>query len=168
MNIKKNNPIYLLLVFTIASMLVFSSCGGDDAEQEPKPDFASLILGEYEGKLSVGEEIDSKASLRKGNAADEIIFTEVIERENQPDSTVSFKIELIDINSYQAVALRIPQQIIGNGVKIVGSAIDEDDPRGYQGYFFYQDENKNILNGLAFVITGNNGYYYYDYTKVEE
>lgn len=168
MNIQKKNSIYLFVLFTIASMFVFSSCTDKSAEEQPKPDYATLMAGNYEGKLLVGEEIDSKATLTKGSTADEMIFTEIIERQNKPDSTVSFKIQLIDINSRRAVALRIPQQIIGNGVKIAGYAIDEDDPRGYQGYFFYQDANENILNGLAFVITGNNGYYYYDYTKKEE
>ena len=75
---------------------------------------------------------------------------------------------MIDINSSQATALRIPIQIVGDGVKIAGSATQNDDPRGYQGYFFYQDAENNILNGLAFEVTGNNSNYLYDYTKVGE
>ncbi|WP_375561298.1 hypothetical protein ACE193_01730 [Bernardetia sp. OM2101] len=170
MNIQSNqkkNSIYLLVLFTLVSLFVFSSCGGKEDTPE-KLDYATLISGEYEGTLTVGENLNfvSNATLSKGSTETEMIFTEKLKKADETDSTTTFKIELRDLNSSKAIALRIPQQTI-QGVTIVGIALDETDPQGIQGYFFYQDEEGEKLNDITFLITANNGNYYYNYSKVE-
>lgn len=153
---------YQFILFIVISVFVFSSCTEEEKEN-PKLNYASLMVGSYEGNISVGENIafDSKATISAGSTPDEVIFTET-----STDSTTTFKIELVDLSSKKAVALRIPQQII-QGVTIAGIALDQDDPQGIQGYFFYQDEDEEKLNEITFLITANNGNYYYNYTKVE-
>ncbi|AFM06023.1 hypothetical protein Fleli_3711 [Bernardetia litoralis DSM 6794] len=159
---QKKSSIYLLVLFTVASLFTFSSCK-DDAKEATKLDYASLMVGNYEGNISVGEDVsfDSKATISAGSTSDEITFTET-----STDSTTTFKIELVDLSSQKAVALRIPGQTI-QGTAIVGIALDTEDPQGTQGYFFYQDENEEKINEITFLITANNGNYYYNYTKVE-
>lgn len=158
---------YYFVLFMVISVFTFSSCGSDEDEPE-KLDYPTLISGEYEGTLTVGTNLNfnSKATLSKGSTPNEMIFTEKLKKADETDSTTTFKIELIDLNSKKAIALRIPQQIV-QGITIVGTALSQDDPQGTQGYFFYQDENENELNEITFLITANNGTYYYNYKKVE-
>ena len=126
------------------------------------------MAGEYEGTLTVGENLNfiSNATLAKGSTDNEMIFTERIKKPDETDSTTTFKIELVDLNSKQGVALRIPQQTV-QGVQIAGVALSEEDPQGRQGYFFYQDEEGEVLNEITFLLTANGGKYYYNYKKVE-
>jgi hypothetical protein len=170
MNIQSNqkkNSIYLLVLFTVIS-LFFSACGNKEADTPTKLDYATLMSGEYTGTITVSSTINfiSTATLTKGSTVNEMIFTEKFKRRNQTDSVTTFKIELKDLNSKKAIALRIPQQTI-QGVTIVGIALDQQDPQGTQGYFFYQNDKEEKLNEITFLITANNGNYYYNYKKVE-
>lgn len=170
MNIQSNhkkNSIYILVLFTLVSLFTFSSCG-DKEETPEKLDYATLISGNYEGTLTVGQNLNfiSKATFSKGSTENEMIFTEKLKKSDETDSTTTFKIELKDLNSSKAIALRIPQQII-QGITIAGIALDATDPQGTQGYFFYQNEDGEKLNEITFLVTGNNGNYYYNYKKVE-
>lgn len=162
-SISKYSIKYQFALLIIASMFIFSSCKEDKATEVTKLNYASLISGEYEGTITASSDLtfDSKATISAGSTADEVTFTEV-----STDSTTTFKIQLVDLSSQKAVALRIAQQSI-QGTTIVGIALDEEDPQGTQGYFFYQDEDEVKLNEITFLITANNGNYYYNYKKVE-
>ena len=170
MNIQSNqkkSPVYLLILFTVFSLLTFTSCGEEEDVPE-KLDYASLIIGSYKGTLTASPTVsfESKATFTKGSSDTEINFTEIIKRTGRTDSTTTFKIELRDLNSNQAVALRIPQQAV-QGVQIAGVALKESDPKGIQGYFFYQDAKGAKLNEITFLVTANGGNYYYNYKKIE-
>ncbi len=161
-SVSKYNIKYQFLILIFTSLLVFSSCK-DKTEEVTKLNYVSLMVGSYEGNITVGENIafDSKATISAGSTADEIIFSET-----SIDSTTTFKIELVDLSSQKAVALRIPQQTI-QGTQLVGRALDQNDPQGIQGYFFYQDDNKEKINEITFLISANGGNYYYNYVKNE-
>ena len=170
MNIQSNhkkNPAYFLVLFTLVSLFIFSSCNNEE-DTPQKLDYSTLMSGEYEGTLTVGQNLNfiSTATLSKGSTENEMIFTERLQTADETDSTTTFKIELKDLNSKKAIALRIPQQIV-QGVTIVGIALDETDPQGTQGYFFYQNDDEEKLNEITFLITANGGNYYYNYKKIE-
>jgi hypothetical protein len=153
---------FVLLI--VASLFIFSSCK-DKVIEATKLNYASLMTGNYTGSITVSSDLSltSKATISAGNTADEVTFTEKL---TGSDSTTTFKIQLVDLSSQKAVALRIAQQTIA-GTQLVGKALDQNDPQGIQGYFFYQDENKEEINEITFLISANGGTYYYNYIKGE-
>lgn len=164
---QKRKPAYLLVLFTLVSLFIFSSCG-EEGDEPVKLDYSTLMAGTYKGTITSGPQVEfaSEATLSRGSTNDEINFSEIIKRVGKPDSTTTFKIELIDLNSANGIALRIPQQTV-QGAQIVGRALREDDSRGTQGFFFYKNEEGEIINEITFLVSGNGGVYYYTYAKVE-
>lgn len=166
MNIQSNQKIgYLIVLFTLVSLFVFSSCG-DKTKETPKLDYVTLMKGDYKGSFKVGTFTfpSTTATIKAGSTADEIIFTENV---LNSDSTTQFKIQLVDANSQQGIDLFVPQQTIGS-VQVVGKVLGNDNTKGNHGYFLYQNTTTNkIINQIVFSISANGGDYVYTFDKQE-
>ncbi|WP_338815642.1 hypothetical protein V9L05_21620 (plasmid) [Bernardetia sp. Wsw4-3y2] len=161
----KYSITYQFILFITTSLFIFSACGDSETET-PKPDYKSLIIGKYAGEIDFGSDLVFKdtATVSAGSVADEIIFTYKL---SPPDSSITLKLQLVDINSYEGVALRIPEQTV-NSIQVAGIAINDSDVRGRQGYFFYQDEKDQLLNEIIFKVTADGLTSIHDFKKIEE
>ncbi len=164
-SISKYSIKYQFILFIATSLFIFSACG-DSSKETPKPDYKSLIIGKYAGEISFGNDLvfTDTATVSAGSVADEIIFTYKL---SPPDSSITLKIQLVDINSYEGLALRIPEQTV-NSIQVAGVAIDPSDVRGRQGYFFYQDENNQLLNQIRFTVIADGLVSFHDFKKIAE
>ena len=163
MNNRKHSLLYFLVLFAFVSLLTFSSCG-DKEKDEPKPDFASLIVGDYLGEVKVGDINDTnvEGNVRAGNRADEVIFTQKFANS---DSTAQFIIQLKDLNSRQGIDLFIPEQRVGN-IQVAGKVLGNSTTNNNHGFFLYQNiEKDEIINELVFNISANGGDYVYTFIK---
>ncbi|WP_338767659.1 hypothetical protein WAF17_06265 [Bernardetia sp. ABR2-2B] len=164
-SILKYSIKFQFVLFIAASLFIFSACG-DEAEVKPQPDYKSLILGKYAGEIDFGNDLIFRdtATVSAGSVSDEIIFSYKL---TPPDSAISLKIQLKDLNSYEGIELRIPEQTV-NGRQVAGVAITDSDVRGRQGFFFYQDDEDNLLNEITFKVTADGLDSFHDFVKIEE